>query len=104
LCDAPERKGASGAGPWLDWVVAGGEIGGEAQPCHPDWARLLRDQCAKGGTAFFWRQWGEYIPTVGVTAGAGPVAIPLTWEPAGARPSMRTLDGAFHDMFPEPLC
>jgi protein gp37 len=104
LCDAPERKGASGAGPWLDWVVAGGEIGAEAQPCHPDWARLLRDQCAKGGTAFFWRQWGEYIPTVGVIAGAGPVAIPLTWEPAGARPSMRTLDGAFHDTFPEPLC
>ncbi|MCI0468228.1 MAG: phage Gp37/Gp68 family protein [Beijerinckiaceae bacterium] len=55
-------------GPRLDWVVAGGEIGAEAKPCHPDWARSLRDQCAKSGTPFFWRQWGEYTPNAGVTA------------------------------------
>ena len=35
--------------PKLDWVVAGGETSAEAQPCHPDWARSLRDQCARGG-------------------------------------------------------
>ena len=101
LRDAPQRVASSGIGPWLDWVVAGGEIGVDAQPCHPDWARSLRDQCAKGGTAFYWRQWGEYIPTVGVTAGAGPEPIPLTWERLGARPATRTLDGFLHETFPE---
>jgi protein gp37 len=101
LRDAPQREASNGIGPWLDWVVAGGEIGVDAQPCHPDWARSLRDQCAKGGTAFFWRQWGEYIPTVGVTAGTGPEPIPLTWERLGARPVTRTLDGFFHEIFPE---
>lgn len=101
LRDALQRDASSGIGPWLDWVVAGGEIGVEAQPCHPDWARSLRDQCAKGGTAFFWRQWGENIPTVGVTAGARPEPILLTWERLGARPARRTLDGFLHETFPE---
>ncbi len=101
LRDAPQRVASSGIGPWLDWVVAGGEMGVDAQPCHPDWARSLRDQCAKGGTAFFWRQWGEYIPTVGVTADAGPEPIPLTWERLGARPVTRTLDGFLQETFPE---
>lgn len=45
----------------LAWVVSGFESGDNAQPGHPDWARSLRDQCAQYGTAFFWKQWGEYI-------------------------------------------
>lgn len=47
--------------PLIDWVVAGGESGPDARPCHPDWARLLRDQCAASGVPFFWKQWGEWI-------------------------------------------
>ena len=104
LRDAPGREASSGAGPWLDWVVAGGEIGAEAQSCHPDWARSLRDQCAKGGTPFFWRQWGEHIPNVGVTADASQEPIPLTWERLGAGPARRTLDGLLHEAFPKTLC
>lgn len=46
----------------LDWVVAGGESGPNARPCHPDWARGLRDQCQSTGVAFFWKQWGEWVP------------------------------------------
>jgi protein gp37 len=34
--------------PWLtlkqiDWVIAGGESGGQARPTHPNWIRSLRD-------------------------------------------------------------
>ncbi|WP_280455457.1 DUF5131 family protein [Nocardia brasiliensis] len=44
----------------LDWVVAGGETGPGARPMHPDWARSLRDQCCRGGAAFFFKQWGDW--------------------------------------------
>ncbi|WP_036255291.1 phage Gp37/Gp68 family protein [Methylocapsa acidiphila] len=84
----------------LDWVVAGGETGGEAQPCHPDWARSLRDQCAKGGAAFFWRQWGEHVPFAGVEAGSVDAPAKMSWERLGARPASRLLDGLLHEAFP----
>jgi len=47
----------------LDWVIAGGESGPGARPMHPDWARFLRDQCQRAGVAFFFKQWGEFVPT-----------------------------------------
>jgi protein gp37 len=47
-------------GPFIDWVVAGGESGPDARPMHPDWARSLRDQCAAAGVPFFFKQWGEF--------------------------------------------
>lgn len=59
-------KAASVDGPvWgmLDWVIAGGESGPGARPMHPDWARALRDQCKAGGVPFFFKQWGEWLPT-----------------------------------------
>lgn len=51
-----------GAVPKLDWVVVGGESGQNARPLHPDWARSLRDQCAKAGVPFLFKQWGEWEP------------------------------------------
>ena len=45
-----------------DWVIAGGESGPNARPCHPDWVRSLRDQCQAAGVPFFFKQWGEYVP------------------------------------------
>lgn len=45
----------------LDLVIAGGESGPKARPMHPDWVRSLRDQCAAAGTAFFFKQWGEWV-------------------------------------------
>ena len=29
---------------------------------HPDWARLIRDQCADAGVPFFFKQWGVWLP------------------------------------------
>jgi protein gp37 len=46
----------------IDWVIAGGESGPNARPCHPDWVRGLRDQCAGAGIPFFFKQWGEWLP------------------------------------------
>ncbi len=45
----------------IHWVIAGGESGHQARPCHPDWVRSLRDQCQAAGVAFFFKQWGEWI-------------------------------------------
>lgn len=50
----------------IDWVIVGGESGPNARPMHPDWARTLRDQCAAAGTPFFFKQWGEWLPTSGI--------------------------------------
>ena len=44
----------------LDWIICGGESGPNARPSHPDWFRSLRDQCAKAGVPFFFKQWGEW--------------------------------------------
>ena len=46
----------------FDWVIVGGESGPKARPMHPDWVRLLRDQCAEAGVPFHFKQWGEWSP------------------------------------------
>jgi protein gp37 len=42
----------------IHWVIGGGESGIGARACNPDWARGLRDLCARESIAFFWKQWG----------------------------------------------
>lgn len=44
----------------LHWVISGGESGPRARLMHPDWPRLLRDQCAGAGVAYFFKQRGEW--------------------------------------------
>lgn len=65
--------------PRIDWVIPGGESGAGARPMAAAWVRSLRDQCAAGGAAFLFKQWG------GVRKGK-----------AG-----RVLDGRIHDGMPE---
>jgi protein gp37 len=54
--------------PTLDWVVLGGETGLGARPMHPDWARSVRDQCAKADIPFFLKAWGEWLPALETSA------------------------------------
>jgi protein gp37 len=54
--------GLGHGGPRIDWVICGGESGPNARPMHPDWAKSLREQCQNAGTAFFFKQWGEWQP------------------------------------------
>lgn len=47
----------------IDWVIAGGESGPNARPMHPDWVRSLRYQCRTADVSFFFKQWGEWMPS-----------------------------------------
>lgn len=65
--DGPANPAESQMGDWstldeIDWVIVGGESGPHARPMHPQWARSLRDQCAASKTAYFFKQWGEWLP------------------------------------------
>ena len=42
----------------IHWVIVGGESGFRARPMELDWAREVRDQCTRAGTAFFLKQLG----------------------------------------------
>jgi len=46
----------------LDWVVVGGESGPGARPMHPQWARDIRDACARAGVPLLFKQWGDWGP------------------------------------------
>ena len=46
----------------INWIIAGGESGPKARPMHPEWVRMLRDQCIEAGVSFFFKQWGEWLP------------------------------------------
>jgi len=55
--------GGSGAPhPLLDWVVVGGESGPRARPMDREWVRTIRDDCAREGVPFLFKQWGEWLP------------------------------------------
>jgi protein gp37 len=69
------RKQHMEPAPEVNWVVCGGESGPKARPMHPDWARSLRDQCAAAGTAFFFKQWGEWGPDTGPELVDGEVIV-----------------------------
>lgn len=45
-------------GPWAVEVVAGGESGNLARPCHYDWILSLQEQCKTFGVAFHFKQTG----------------------------------------------
>jgi protein gp37 len=46
----------------IDWLIVGGESGPGARPMHPSWAMRLRDECQAAEVAFFFKQWGAYVP------------------------------------------
>jgi len=102
----------------LDWIIAGGESGPKSRPCHPDWIRQTRDQCAAAGTAFLFKQWGSWRPAdrsiIGPRVIMGrnghvrsqgsesfydddAIMVGVDKKAAG-----RTLDGMLHDGFPLP--
>lgn len=87
----------------LHWVIVGGESGHGSRPMHPEWVRSIRNQCRTAGVAFFFKQWGEYLP--GGQDGnpdhepqelnASTVAIKVGKKRAG-----RLLDGREHSEYP----
>ena len=55
----PDERTGNG----IHWVIVGAESGPNARPMNPDWARSLRNQCVAAGVAFFFKQWGEWMPS-----------------------------------------
>ncbi|MEZ0245117.1 MAG: DUF5131 family protein, partial [Methylophilaceae bacterium] len=78
----------------IDWIIVGGESGPKARPLDPGWVRGLREQCAVAGTAFFFKQWGEFMPTE-------PIDAPPVMHRAGKKAAGRLLDGQTYDNIPE---
>lgn len=116
----------------IHWIITGGESGPGARPCHPDWARSLRDQCEAAGVAFHFKQWGEWVakalhePTPVAQGGNwGCLSRDGTWTPQattwngrqgdprddyeytmvriGKKAAGRLLDGHTWDEFPEAV-
>ncbi len=46
----------------LDWVIVGGESGADARPMNPEWAKHIQKQCQAYNIAFFFKQWGTWLP------------------------------------------
>ncbi|MBA3074285.1 MAG: phage Gp37/Gp68 family protein, partial [Anaerolineae bacterium] len=46
----------------IQWVIVGGESGAKSRPMNPDWIRSIRDVCLDAGVAFFFKQWGNWVP------------------------------------------
>ncbi len=84
--------------PRLDGVIVGGETGYDARPCHPDWVRGIRDQCADAGVAFHFKSWGEYRAQPWVQRREGDLIVDGTaYRRVGKKRSRRMLDGRTHD-------
>lgn len=80
---------------WLNWVVVGGESGGE-RPMHPEWARQVRHACQTSKTAFLFKQWGSWVPVPSVEGPHGPLcAMTASGRrvPVGAIPTEHNEDG-----------
>lgn len=59
----------------VDWAIVGGESGPGARPMSGDWARHIRDECTRSGTAFFFKQWGGVRKNA-----AGRILDGRTWD------------------------
>ncbi len=102
------RYSCAEVGCWggLDWVIVGGESGAHARPMHPDWARAIRDSCRADGTAFLFKQWGEWRPLAGNECAQVGDDWPtgthgLMCRRVGKHAAGRELDGRTWDEFPE---
>lgn len=98
----------------IDWIVAGGESGRTARPMHPDWVRLVRDQCVAAHIPFLFKQWGTFIPAdqeESRTFCYDDERCEHVWDDTsptgysirvGKKAAGRVLDGRTWDEFPRP--
>lgn len=97
----------------LNWVICGGETGPGARPMHPDWVRSLRDQCKEAGVPFFFKSWGEWMPSYQTGATfelsrlktdevvmSGP-GHGVVMKKVGKKAAGRLLDGQEWNQYPE---
>ena len=77
----------------IHWVIVGGESGPGARVMKKEWVHSIRQQCARAGVAFYFKQWGgmhknqngrlldgrEYSEMPSVAADR-PSVLDLTWS------------------------
>lgn len=104
---------------FLRWMVSGGESGPKARLHHPDCHRTARDFCGAHGIAYYFKQWGEFMPDgpdavyspnlyevqrdgrVECTDFANPTGALMVR--AGKKAAGRLLDGVEHSAYPVSL-
>lgn len=88
----------------LDWVIVGGESGAGMgiRMMQAVWAQSLRDQCIETDTAFFFKQWGAFLPDRQNTAMKQDPAPPsFGGIRFGKKAAGNLLDGKQWHQFPE---
>jgi protein gp37 len=70
----------------IEQVIAGGESGEGARPCHYEWIQALKGQCAREGVYFYFKQTGAVFVKDGKT-----YRIPRRLQHAQARKAMKSL-------------
>lgn len=74
-------------GPWLDWVIVGGESGSGARRCDVKWVRAIVGQCQAAGVSVFVKQLGAHPTESGdFDAKTGPVSGPRLRDRKGGDP------------------
>ena len=90
--------------PTIDLLITEGESGTGARPMHPDIPRSDRDQCQSSGTAFFFKQWGEYVESVPSnieSAKSHLITDDCSYFRIGTKKAGRLLDGREWREWPE---
>lgn len=102
---------------WAGWefvnqIISGGESGPNARPSHPEWHRTTRNFCQMNGIAYFFKQWGEWLPNdhaqaAGITepfkgaVGGKDWEFPLSAWHVGKKAAGRLLDNRTWSEFPK---
>jgi protein gp37 len=95
----------------LGWVIVGGESGPHARGMHPQWARQIRDACAKHRVPFFYKQTGsgawvpdrratEFLGLDGLRRAARKDRNCQGIKYGSKKSGGRTLDGKMHEAMP----
>lgn len=83
-----------------DWIISGGESGGNSRPLQPAWVRSVAADCERGNIAFFHKQWGSYANNPLVLEKGLSKAEAAALDPHGKGGGL--LDGKLHREFPQP--
>ena len=74
-----------------DWLICGGESGPGARPMRLEWARAIRDECRQLDIAYFFKQWGDWLPGEN------------RWHEGHRQPIAHHQDGHVGPFTPQPL-
>src|SRR5690606_9731995 len=110
-----KQRNADGS-PAISCLMVGGEFGNNSKrirPMHPDWVRRIRDDCAKYGVLFHFKQHGRWLHESQFRyLGISPLQVKnrkyKQW-PDGSRSYWcsngdmdQLFDGAWHQFMPNP--